>query len=70
MNSGLGERMGSAESELYGIAHSVLCGGADFSGIKTIVTPEYLQKLSEAIRVLRENVPEYRDVRVPGLDEE
>ncbi|NMD86288.1 hypothetical protein HF882_06785 [Victivallis vadensis] len=70
MNSGLGERMGTHEDLVYAIAHTLLGGeGCDYRKIKA-ASPEFGEELVEAIRVLRENVPEYRDVKVPGLDEE
>ncbi len=68
MNSGLGERMGTHESEVYNWAHSTLCGHVDFKKLRE-VAPNCSKEVIEAIRVLRRNVPEYRDVKVPGLDD-
>ena len=69
MNSGLGERMGTHESEIYNWAHSNLCGHVDFKKFRKIA-PNCSKEVIEAIRELRRNVPKYREVKIPGLDDE
>ena len=70
MNSGLGERMGTHEGTVYDLAHTLFSGdGCDYRRLKTIC-PEFAEEIAEAVRVLRRNVPKYRDVKIPGLDDE
>ncbi len=69
MNSGLKERMGTHEDEMYAFARAFLHGGGDFRKFKEVV-PEAVDEIVEAIRVLRRNQPKYREVKIPGLDGE
>ena len=67
---GLKERMcGDVEECYYTAAWGLLRCNWDFAKLQENVSPDFLQKTIEAVKIIRTNSPEFRSVLIKGLDD-